>query len=267
MRGTDSRAWADLALATAREAVAFIRERRPEGRVEVADTKSSPTDVVTVLDRQSEELIRARILRARPDDGFVGEEGDDIAGTSGLTWVVDPIDGTVNFMYGIPASAVAIAVQADGRTQAAVVVNISTEEAYVARAGAGAWRVVGDDWRPLHAPQPPDLAHCLIGTGFNYVPEVRARQARAMAEFLPLVRDIRRIGSAALDLCAVADGRLDAFVEQGLQPWDLIPGGLIAREAGLEVTGLDGPASERLTVAAHPRLVEPLLEAVRTTGL
>lgn len=256
-----------LALATALEASGFVRESRPPGRVEVADTKSSPTDAVTELDRQCEELIRARILRARPADGFVGEEGDDVHGTSGVTWVVDPIDGTVNFIYGIPASAVAIGAQRDGETVAAAVVNLATDEAYVAERGRGTWRVVAGERHPVLAPEPPPLAHALVGTGFNYVPEVRAHQARAMADFIPRVRDIRRIGSAALDLCAVADGRLDAFVEQGLKPWDLVPGGLIAHEAGLVVTGLDGEADERMTIVAHPQLLDDLLEAVRTTRL
>lgn len=258
---------ADLARSTALEAAAFVRAHRPPGRVTVADTKSSPTDIVTELDRRSEELIRERILTARPDDGFVGEEGDDVAGTSGLTWIVDPIDGTVNFVYGIPASAVAIAAVTDDRTEVAAVVHLATDETYVAEHGAGAWAYTGEERRPVVAPEPPALAEALVGTGFNYVPEVRARQAEAMARFLPQVRDIRRIGSAALDLCSVADGRLDAFVEEGLKPWDLIPGGLIATEAGLTVTGRSGPADESLTVVAHPALIDELLSAVRTTGL
>lgn len=252
------------------EAAALVRRERPEGRVAVAATKSSPIDVVTEVDRASEDLIRDRILAARPDDGFVGEEGADVAGTSGVDWVVDPIDGTVNFVYGIPAYAVSVAARvtdATGeRVVAGFVVNIASGERWGAVLDGGAWRWDGDRRVPLRAPEPPPLSQALVGTGFNYVREVREHQAAAAARLLPHVRDIRRIGSAALDLCALAEGRLDAYVEQGLHPWDLAAGGLVAREAGVLVEGLDGPPDLRLVMAAHPALAGEYFDLVRTCG-
>ncbi|KQO39258.1 inositol monophosphatase family protein [Aeromicrobium sp. Leaf245] len=252
------------------EAAALVRRERPEGRVAVAATKSSPIDVVTEVDRASEDLIRHRILDARPDDGFVGEEGADVVGTSGVDWVVDPIDGTVNFVYGIPAYAVSIAARvtdATGeRVVAGFVVNIASGERWGAVLEGGAWRWDGERRVPLRAPGPPPLSQALVGTGFNYVREVREHQAAAAARLLPHVRDIRRIGSAALDLCALAEGRLDAYVEQGLHPWDLAAGGLVAREAGVLVEGLDGPPDLRLVMAAHPALAGEYFDLVRTCG-
>lgn len=248
------------------EAAELVRTRRPAGRVEIAATKSSPIDVVTEIDRASEDLIRRRVLEARPDDGFLGEEGDDVVGTSGVEWVVDPIDGTVNFVYGIPAYAVSIAARFDGEVQAGHVVNIASGEEWAALRGGGAWRWEGDTCHPVVAPDPPVLSQALVGTGFNYVQEVRELQAAAAARMLPEVRDIRRHGSAALDLCAVAEGRLDAYVEQGLHPWDLAAGGLVAHEAGVRVSGLDGPPDLRLVMAAHPALATEFFSLVRTCG-
>lgn len=255
-----------LARRVGQEAAALVRARRPEGRVDVASTKSSPTDVVTVIDTASEELIRSRLLAERPDDGFLGEEGDGIEGTSGVVWVVDPIDGTVNFVYGIPAYAVSIAARVEGVVQAAYVTNVASGEEWGAVRGAGSWRWVADERRDL-APRPVEqLAHALVGTGFSYSPEVREKQAAAVARLLPQVRDVRRIGAAALDLCSVAEGRLDAYVEQGLKPWDLAAGGLVAHEAGIVVEGLDGAADERLVMAAHHSLAEEYFALVRACG-
>ena len=255
-----------LARTVGREAAQFVRSSRPEGRVVVTSTKSSETDVVTLIDEACERLIRDRVFAARPDDGFVGEEGRDVAGTSGVDWVVDPIDGTVNFVYGIPSYAVSIAARQDGRVVAGYVVNIAAGTEWGAIAGSGAWRYAGDDRVRLTAPPVAKVAHALVATGFNYVPEVRAKQAAAMASFIPQVRDIRRIGSAALDLCALAEGQFDAYVEQGLKPWDLAAGGLIAREAGLVLSGLDGEPDERLVMAAHPAIAEEYFALVRACG-
>ena len=171
-----------------------MRRSRPTGRVDVAATKSSPTDDVTEIDRACEELIRTRILTSRPDDGFVGEEGHDVPGTSGVEWIVDPIDGTVNFVYGIPAYAVSIAAAVEATVVAGYVVNVASGEEWAAVRGEGAWRLDGDERHRLVAPDPPALAHLLVGTGFHYVPEIRATQAAAVARLLPQVRDIRRIG-------------------------------------------------------------------------
>ena len=255
-----------LAREVGREAAAFVAARRPDGRVDIAATKSSPTDVVTEIDEASERLIRERIFGARPDDGFVGEEGNDVAGTSGVEWVVDPIDGTVNFVYGIPTYGVSIAARHGGEVVAGYVINIASGAEWGSVCGQGAWRYDGDDCRLLAAPRPESVAHALVATGFNYVPEIRTSQAAAMARFLPQVRDIRRIGSAALDLCGLAEGQYDAYLEQGLKPWDLAAGGLIAAESGLVLSGLDGGPDERMVMAAHPAIAEEYFALVRACG-
>ncbi|MGH3423529.1 MAG: inositol monophosphatase family protein [Nocardioidaceae bacterium] len=259
---------AALALETARAAADFIRGERPEGRVEVADTKSSPTDVVTVIDRGTEKLIQERILARRPGDGFLGEEGGERDGTSGVLWVVDPIDGTVNFIYGIPAYAVSIGASVDGVVEVGCVIDVASGEEFTAVTGAGSYRRPRPDADPvrLAAKTPPALGHALVATGFNYVLDVRLRQAEAVVPLLAAVRDIRRTGSAALDLCGLADGRLDAYVEQGLKPWDLAAGGLVASEAGVVLSGLDGPPDERLTMAAPAALAEEFFALVRSCG-
>jgi len=246
---------------------------RPDGRVEVASTKSSTTDAVTAIDQASEEFIRRRLLAERPDDAIIGEEGDDRPGDSGVAWLVDPIDGTVNFVYGLPQYAVSLAAVADGETLAGFVINVVSGERWGAARGVGAWRSFGAERTQLFAADSPaaGLAHALVATGFNYVPEVRARQARAVAELMPHIRDIRRFGSAALDLCALASGRFDAYVEQGLQPWDLAAGVLICREAGLVVSGLDeqgavSEPSERLVMAAPKALAEEFFGLVVACG-
>ncbi|MFD1858734.1 inositol monophosphatase family protein [Aeromicrobium camelliae] len=262
-----SRDLLDLARTVGREAAELVRTRRPAGRVGVTATKSTPTDVVTEIDEASERLIRARILDARPEDGFLGEEGEEIVGTSGVQWIVDPIDGTVNFVYGIPVYAVSIAARIDdGDVALGYVINIATGEEYAALSGEGAWRWDGDERIALQGPPPATLDQMLVATGFNYAAEVREQQARAVLQLLPRVRDIRRIGAASLDLVALADGRIDAYVEQGLKPWDLAAGGLIAREAGLVLSGLDGPPDERLVVAAHPVIFEEYFALVRACG-
>jgi myo-inositol-1(or 4)-monophosphatase len=256
----------ELARTVGREAAAFVNASRPKGRVDVAATKSSPTDAVTEIDRSCEELIRTRIKAARPDDGFVGEEGADVIGTSGTDWVVDPIDGTVNFVYGIPMYAVSIAARRDGKVVVGYVVNIASGAEWGAILGTGSWRYDGDERMMLAAPSVSRLDHALVATGFNYVPAIRTKQAEAMARFLPHIRDIRRIGSAALDLCALAEGQFDAYVEEGLKEWDLAAGGLIASESGLLLSGLEGEPNERLVMAAHPSIAEEYFALVRACG-
>jgi len=259
----------DLARETAHQAAALIRVRRPEGRVDVAATKSSPTDAVTEVDTAAERLIRDRIGAARPDDGFVGEEGGRQSGTSGVDWVVDPIDGTVNFVYGVPAYAVSIGVEVDGVVRAGVVVDVPLGREYTAIRGEGAWRrdTAGGPAVQMRVPDPGDLSQALVGTGFGYEPKQRARQAEAVAALLPHVRDVRRVGSAALDLCAVAAGRYDAYVEEGLQAWDRAAGVLVAREAGAVVTGLHGDEpDERLVIAAGPALFDRFRTLVAECG-
>jgi myo-inositol-1(or 4)-monophosphatase len=247
-----------LAVGTATEAARLVVEERPRaGRdLEVAATKSSATDIVTEMDRRSERLIVDSLLAARPDDGVLGEEGADHDGTSGITWVVDPIDGTVNYLYEIPSYAVSIGAADEDGSLVGVVVNPVSGETWTAVRGGGAFL----DGRPLRLAEPPPLEMALVATGFGYGRNRRARQAEILRSVLPVVRDIRRAGAASLDLCALATGRVDAYYEQGLQPWDLAAGGLVATEAGAVVTGLRGrPASEMLVVAAAPGLVEPLI--------
>lgn len=261
----------ELAVATAQEAAEFARNGRPPGRVDVAATKSSPIDVVTRLDRETEDLIRRRILGARPRDGFVGEEGADVLGDTDVEWVVDPIDGTVNFVYGLERSAVAVGARVGGKMAVSAVVDIASGRTASTILDEGSWSHDTDAsghevLNRMSGPPPTDMATALVATGFNYVREVREKQARAVAVMLPHVRDIRRMGAAALDLVDLAAGRLDAYIEQGLKPWDLEPAGLIAQEAGAVLTGLDGPADERLVIAAHPAKVEEYLALARHCG-
>lgn len=258
----------DLALAAGR----LIRDERPQ-QVGVFATKTTDTDVVTVMDQRSEALLHELIRAARPDDGILGEEGVDIAGTSGLTWVIDPIDGTVNYLYQIPAYAVSVAVvTGDARSQegwrpvAGAIADPSLRVVHHARRAGGAWTVAeaeaadGDlsHGRRLAVSNEVELGRSLLATGFGYDPQVRARQAEVLRRVLPLVRDIRRIGSAALDLVRVADGSVDAYAESGLNAWDLAAGWLIVEEAGGVVVGSNGPPGKALTVAAGPALVEPV---------
>jgi myo-inositol-1(or 4)-monophosphatase len=251
-----------LAVDVAREAAALVARGRASAGDQV-DVKSSPVDVVTAVDRASEELVVARLLAARPADGLLGEEGADHGGTSGVRWVVDPIDGTVNFLYGLPAYAVSIAAEVDGEVRAGVVINAATGELFTAAAGGGAH--LSSPARPepvlLTGSRPVSLEQTLVATGFGYRVEQRRAQGAVVAELLPRVRDIRRYGSSALDLCSVAAGRIDAYYELDLKPWDHAAGALIAAEAGLVVTGLAGrPFAQPMAVAAAPSIAGPFLE-------
>jgi myo-inositol-1(or 4)-monophosphatase len=223
----------DLALATGREAAELVVRLRAEG-VEVAGTKSSEIDIVTLADQASERLIRERLLGARPDDGMVGEEGDDLPGTSGVRWIVDPIDGTVNYLYGLPNFAVSIAAEVDGEVVAAAVVAPALGLEYAATRGGGATC----NGAPISTRPVVPLGERLVGTGFNYEREARTREAAYISVLMPHIRDIRRLGSCALDICAVASGLLDAYVEEGTHIWDYAAAGLVLAESGgiLEVT-------------------------------
>jgi myo-inositol-1(or 4)-monophosphatase len=267
-----------IARQIALEAGALIAGLRAQG-VQVAASKSSAEDVVTFADRQSEEFIRGRLAELRPDDGFFGEEGSDDKGSSGLTWIVDPIDGTVNYLYGIPQYAVSIAVvkgepnPATWTALAGVVINPVGGELYSAAAGSGAFLETGflgdstPSTRRLQINQKPELALALVGTGFAYSAELRAEQAQVLTRLLPTVRDIRRAGAASLDLCAVAAGRLDAYYERDTKPWDHAAGALIAREAGARVGGLGGAAEgQELVLATHPELFSELESLLTVEG-
>ncbi len=215
------------------------------------------------MDRASEALIEAGLLGSRPDDGILGEEGADRAGTSGVRWIVDPLDGTTNYLYGFPGFNVSIAAEVDGQPAVGVVFDVVRDELFSAVRGRGATR----DGAAIRPSAATDLGHTLIGTGFSYEPERRLRQAEVLVRVLPRVRDIRRQGAAALDLCSVACGRLDGYYERGLATWDLAAGGLIASEAGAVVTDLGGdPAVPGSVVAAAPGVAQALRDLLATTG-
>jgi myo-inositol-1(or 4)-monophosphatase len=258
----DPRTLLDLAVDVAGEAAALVAR----GRATAADDvmgKSSPTDVVTAVDRASEELIVSRLLDARPEDGTLGEEGAARPGTSGVRWVIDPIDGTVNFLYGLPVYAVSIAAEVDGQVRAGVVLNAASGELFFATLGGGAYLVAPGAADPvrLAASGPVSLEQTLVGTGFSYRVEERRAQGDVVARLLTRVRDIRRLGSSALDICSVAAGRLDAYYERGLKPWDHAAAGLVAAEAGVVLSGLPGsPFGEEMAIAAAPSIAAPFLE-------
>ena len=253
-----------LAVDTAREAAALVADGRATAAEHVA-VKSSPVDVVTAVDQECERLVVSRLLAARPDDGVLGEEGAARAGGSRVRWVVDPIDGTVNFLYGLPAYAVSIAAEVDGVVRAGVVLNVATGELFPALAGRGSWLPLPGTGEPapLAVSEPSSLDQTLVATGFGYRAELRRAQGAAVAELLPRVRDIRRYGSSALDLCSLAAGRVDAYYELGLNPWDHAAGGLVAAEAGAVLSGLPGrPFAEPMAIAAAPSVAEPFAALV-----
>jgi myo-inositol-1(or 4)-monophosphatase len=265
-----------IAVDAAAEAGRLLASWRGDVRPEVIDTKSSPTDVVTEMDRRSEALITGRIRAVRPGDTVLGEEGGQTAGGSApdggdagnnggppgprlVRWVVDPLDGTVNYLYGLPDWAVSIAAEVDGAVVAGVVEVPRYGETFTALAGQGAWLHRGGTAIALRSNPGVALGQALVGTGFGYAAGRRQVQGEVVAALLPYVRDIRRGGSAAVDLCSVAAGRLDAFFERGLNYWDYAAGGLIAREAGALVGGLAGRAeSTSMAIAAGPGLYRQL---------
>ena len=251
-----------LAEQVARSAGALLRDGLGRARLEVG-TKTTGTDMVTEMDRASEALIEAALLGARPDDGILGEEGADRTGSSGVRWVVDPLDGTTNYLYGFPGFNVSIAAEIDGRAVAGAVYDVVRDELFSAQAGGGARR----DGQPIGPSAATDLAHALVGTGFSYDPERRRAQGEVLAHVLPRVRDIRRQGAAALDLCSVACGRLDAYYERGLAPWDLAAGGLIAAEAGAVLADLEGgPVRSGAVVACAPGIAVAMQALLAETG-
>lgn len=271
-----------LAERLAADAAAFVRRRRaeifdddngtaadsvPQGLVQ---TKSTPTDPVTVVDTETELLLRDRLSVLRPGDVILGEEGGGpAAGDDGtVCWVIDPIDGTVNFLYGIPAYGISIAAQIDGVSVAGAVADVVSAEVYSAAVGHGAHVLSGGRRRELRCSGVSELSMALVGTGFGYAAHRRADQAALVARLLPEVRDVRRIGSASLDLCMVAAGRLDAHYEHGLHVWDWAAGALVATEAGAVVV-LPAPGDEAgLLVAAAPGVAAALMGALdRFSGL
>lgn len=272
-----------MAEALATEAAAFVRRRRAEvfgadARAEGSDavrSKTTPTDPVTIVDTDTERLLRNWLAQRRSGDPVLGEEGggpaDPTAADGTVTWVLDPIDGTVNFLYGIPAYAVSVAAQVDGVSVAGAVADVVAGRVYSAGVGLGAGVTDAHGTRPLRCTAVEELSMALLGTGFGYSKRRRTAQAALLARMLPVVRDVRRIGSAALDLCMVAAGRLDAYYEHGLHVWDCAAGALIAAEAGARVL-LPEPGhtanSAGPVVAAAPGIADELLAVLeRFDGL
>jgi myo-inositol-1(or 4)-monophosphatase len=252
-----------VAVQAARMAGELLLERVQAGREPEIRSKSTPTDLVSEADLASERAIRELLAARRPDDGFVGEEGGAADGTSGLDWVVDPLDGTVNFLFGIPQWCVSVAVRDGEGTIAGAVYDPNRDELFTAtRDGAASMRgpegVVA-----LRGSEREELASAMVATGFAYDAKVRAAQARVLARAVPRVRDIRRFGSAALDLAWTAAGRFDAYFERTVKPWDIAAGALICERAGLRV--LELPVHTDLPwgiLAAPAMLAEPLMELV-----
>ena len=248
----------------ARGAGELVRRARAAAAGDLAvDAKSTPTDLVTEVDKASERWLLDRLAGLRPDDAVLGEEGADRAGRSGVRWLLDPIDGTVNFLYGIPQYAVSVAAEVDGVVVAGCVHPPPLGETFTALRGGGAWldgRPIGGSWRAA------TLEAAVLGTGFAYDVGRRSGQGRVLAGVLPRVANVRRLGSAALDLCYVGAGRLDAYFEQDLKPWDRAAGGLVAAEAGAVVSGLYGGPPGEITMAAAPALADELRTLLEELG-
>ncbi len=259
----------------ATEAAAFVREQRarvfgngrPDADGSSVRSKTTRTDPVTVVDTDTEQLLRDRLAQLRPGEPVLGEEGGGPAGGPGgsVTWVLDPIDGTVNCRYAVPAYAVSVAAQVNGVSVAGAVADVTAGRVYSAGLGCGAQVVdAAGNSEALRCNMIDDLSMALVGTGFGYLPQRRAAQAAVLTGVLPQVRDIRRIGSAALDLCMVAAGRLDAHYEHGLNVWDWAAGALIAAEAGATV---ELPSSDTaLTLVAAPGIADALRDLLERLG-
>ncbi len=255
----------DVAWRAARAAGTLLMAGR-EGALTVS-TKSTLTDVVTQMDTEAEALVVGTILAARPDDGLLGEEGADRRGSTGVRWIVDPLDGTVNYLYGLPSWAVSVAAEVDGVVEVGVVDVPLFAETFVAVRGQGARRVHGAAAERTVPGAPEDLSRALVATGFGYAESRRAAQARALTTILPAVRDIRRAGAAAVDLCWTAAGRVDCYYERGLNPWDFAAGVLVATESGLVAGGPGaGPPSSELTWLAPAHLAPAFAELLARAG-
>jgi myo-inositol-1(or 4)-monophosphatase len=256
--------WAELeqlSVQLAEGAADVVRTER-SGAVEVG-AKSTATDLVTEVDRSTERWLVEQVRALRPGDAIVGEEGGDRAGSTAVRWVLDPIDGTVNFVLGLPQYAVSVAAEVDGRVVAGAVCNPATGETFRAALGAGAY--LGDT--RLTGPRPVPLDKAVVGTGFGYDAAIRARQVAVLVPLLPKVADVRRLGAASLDLCFLAAGRLDAYFEVGLNVWDYAAGGLVAAEAGCVLSGLRGrPPSGGCYAAAGPDLAAAFFAQLESVG-
>jgi myo-inositol-1(or 4)-monophosphatase len=253
----DTAALLDLAMRGARAAGAELMARY--GHIQGLDTKTSATDPVSDADRAAEAILVNLITDERPDDGLLGEEGAARESKSGLRWVIDPLDGTVNYLYQLDNFSVSVAVEDADGALVGVVHNPTNGRTYRAVRGGGA----GVAGHTLHVNDPVPLERALIATGFGYSAVVRAAQGALVAGLLPKVRDIRRIGSAALDLCAVAAGAVDGYFEEGVKAWDVAAGGLIAREAGASYAVISPTGAQTGCLAAGPALFRELQHELR----
>lgn len=247
----------ELAVVAARRAGALLLERFAAAPTGVR-TKSTSTDLVSDADTASERLIFETVSAARPGDGWIAEEGTSVASTTGITWVADPLDATVNYLFRIPVWCVSIAAEDGDGPLAGVVHDPNRDETFTATRGGGAFR----NGEPIRVSHRADLATALIATGFEYDRDLRAFQARVVAEVLPQVRDVRRMGSAALDLASVACGRVDGYYESSTERWDRAAGALLVKEAGGVVTELTNPSGRTPGVVAAGPGIHAALEAL-----
>jgi len=266
---SDQQALLAVAVEAATMAGSLLAERVAAGGEREVSSKSTPTDLVSEADTASERAIRELLAAHRPDDGILGEEGGSKGGTSGLEWVVDPLDGTVNFLFGIPQWCVSVAVRDSGGTLAGAVLDPGRGELFTAtRDGPARVRTArGESELALEATATPgtdgDLASAMVATGLAYDSAVREAQAAVLAGVIPRVRDIRRFGSAALDLCWTASGRYDAYFERTVKPWDIAAGALVCERAGLTVRELpERPGLPRGILACRPALADALIALV-----
>ena len=230
-------------------------------------TKSTATDVVTLMDQRAEAFIVGELAKHRPDDAILGEEGANKPGTSGMQWVIDPIDGTVNYLHQVPHWCVSIGLmdQNSGQALAGVVYVPILDQMYISSRGLGAWVIEPSGTRKLQVSECSELSQALMGTGFGYSSSRRASQARVLQQVLPKVADIRRLGSCAVDLCLVAEGVLDGYYERGVNAWDHAAGELIAREAGAVSSGLFGnEIGEDMIVVTTPAIHAELIAILET---
>ena len=254
---------ADLAWRAAHEAATFLHTQRPDDLS--VETKSTATDVVTLMDKSAEHLLMERLLGERPGDGLLGEEGANRTGTTGIRWIVDPLDGTVNYLYRIPLWGVSVAAEDSqiGGVVVGVIVVPELDEAVIGVLGHGAWRIKADLGERIRVSDCSQLDQAMIGTGFGYAPDMRARQGRALAQLIPAIRDIRRTGSAVVDFTWLARGLTDGYYERGLAEWDMAAGMLIAQEAGALIRHMDN----NTFVASVPGIVDELLSVIQSTDL
>jgi len=254
-----------LAWGVADAAGAFLRDERP-GELEVF-SKSTPTDVVTAMDRASEEMIFRRILETRPDDGIIGEEGSSRSGSSGVTWIIDPLDGTVNYLFGIPTWGVSVGVHVEGIGDVGVIATPDLCESYVGVRGHGAWRIRGDVAERISGRPTSSLDQALVSTGFGYAPDRRLSQVSVLEGLIAHIRDIRRTGCATIDFTWLASGRIDAYYERGIHPWDYAAGLVIVEEAGARTWTTSSPDSGTTVVCAMPAIFDDLVARLLALGV